>query len=238
MSPPFREHNGYAQISKCVDAVGRVSREPLLFRGHATSDWTATPTVFRPGEAGISKIGDLKSWMDLAHRLITPTPSSYMEWLVLARHYGIATPLLDWTTNPLVAMFFACSLTGDEAVDKDDAVVVFTRRGLFTQIYRPEEIDVFGESAQPWIIDAATMNSRSSAQDSVLTLHSPLCKTLDVETLTTIPAHLKENTIWALQRFGIEETRIFADLAMAAQRFNQNAALIKFTDDFARRVPW
>src|SRR5260370_40182692 len=54
----------------------------------------------------------------------TPNRDDKWEWYFLMQHYGVPTRLLDWTDNPLIALYFAVNDQPESASD-DSAVGVF-----------------------------------------------------------------------------------------------------------------
>jgi hypothetical protein len=61
-----------------------------------------------------------RAFKRLALPHLTFTPRDDWEWLALAQHHGLATRLLDWSYNPLVAAFFAV----EDDIESDGAIYV------------------------------------------------------------------------------------------------------------------
>ena len=90
-----------------------------MFRGQANKDWPLMPSLYRQdllqGEQLLIKY--------LQHSCPDEFSNSRFDTLVKLQHFGLPTRLLDTTTNPLVALYFACK--SDRQMDSDGVVYVF-----------------------------------------------------------------------------------------------------------------
>jgi len=100
-------------LSEFVDVVTKIAKMKenglkhiITFRGHASTHWNLTPIIKR---LGLEK--HEKEIIDLFKVEKTEEYNSSMSSLDIVakmQHYGYPTRLVDFTENPLVALYFAC----------------------------------------------------------------------------------------------------------------------------------
>lgn len=235
------EQRGLRVISEYFEALAAKPTKDTLYRGHADCTWELVPSVFRSGAKGIDCYDKLNWWTREAARFVSPVPQQPIEWLVLAQHFGIPTPMLDWTSSPLVGLYFAC----ESEPDKPGCVWQVRTTSAFIPFYHLHTIDVFKrDRGKPALIYATAMNARTLAQDSAMSLHGPndLVEPALMRRVYTVQPEVKADTVRALGILGFTKERLFSDLNVLVARFKEElggrptaleeraASLLRLTD--------
>ncbi len=208
---------GFASGSYFAESRGR-----WVFRGHSDRHYTLVPSVGRGSHCSRTRVEHERSLFDIfcreARGYIGGFPENPWEQLSVAQHHGLPTRLLDWTHNPLAALYFAIESNSD-------------RDGEFFALHAPRNASLTKSERDPFEIRQSVkyypnlVSPRIKAQEGLFVVcsqpESPLDGVLRSDWRLEryiVPAEAKERLRYDLFRVGIHASSLFPDVDGLASR--------------------
>jgi len=211
------------------------NQRQFLYRGQANHKWKLTPSLYR-----LYPQNDLNKYVrniipEVYNQLISKwgfveyfnlnDVVGFNSFLAKLQHYGFPTPLLDWTYNPYIAVFFA--LSDEKNLNDFFSIYIFDYAMWIANYYQP--INLFDERLLKEYKFVSTFfpgnfnNERAKVQESVFTITNVVdieCflnsfeKNENKKYLYKINIKVTEKEVIKkdLKYFGITKQRIFPNL--------------------------
>lgn len=198
-----------------------------LFRGQSDVSWPLVPRFGRKEYATMPWSETFNAWKRRAAEFVRYEAEDDWDWMAIAQHHGMATKLMDWSYNPLVACYFAtfpfedadCAVyaylsdrnidTAKDAPEDTKGVIRLRPRGVAARIIRQSGIFTYHNPAD---LDLGEHLQKSGALHRII-----------------IVKEYREQLIYELDHYGFNRVNLFPDLDGLASY--QNWAIHVSTQD-------
>lgn len=202
-----------------------------LYRGQSM-DKALLPKIARYDVKDVKQI-EHEMMHDFQRRslhLIDLHPGNSWDWLALAQHHGMATRLLDWTENPLIALWFSMA-PKTELRQSDYSVVWGFKVPSEDIVASTDQMSPFQEDATK-VFKPNHITKRISAQFGWFTLHNYNAQHRFVA--------FENNKEYSGRLFKIEiQSECFSECKRRLHTFGINSAsMYPDIDGLAKHVEW
>lgn len=224
-------------LSQYLDCFQNNSKDDyILFRGQRRN-WSLIPKIGRlfPKDTLSEENKMLQTFRRQAPFFISSFPSNDWDLLSIAQQHGLPTRLLDWTRNPLTALWFAIHKTGKKGIN---AVIWSYKPDDDDIIINPEAPESPFEGKRTKVFEPRHIIPRIRAQEGVFTVHKYMPKRkkfIPFKKITRQKDKLKKikidtaaipNLLNELYRCGIHAATLYPDLDGLSKRIKwENMAL-------------
>lgn len=261
--------NSWREFYSLIEQPHPLHNDTFIYRGQGDADWLIQSTIDRledrfptkrnrsassPTNFGcppVNRHAHLRAFK-IATRGVGTAFERFTEreWWTMAQHHGLATPIVDWTVSPFVALFFAfehptlatgkrlgppatravyCALAhlvGANATKSCPAPIVFQPLRALT-VRLNTQGSVLMEMPPHWDLESS-VRKRFRKEESSKNAHANAILTKFV-----IPNEGREDCLKMLNRMNINRMSLFGDVDGAAAYINS-----LWEQDFDTPIGW
>jgi len=222
-----------SDIEEFISSIEQSSSEDIILYRGQEDDKDLLPIIARENPSIDTTDVEIEMLKELRRRSViynTRNIDRDWDWLALAQHHGMATRLLDWTSNPLIALWFACY---KPKTDGKNYSVVWAYKVKSTRVLTANtSADPFNNRGGTKVFQPNLVSERLVAQSGWFTTHvyvSHLSKFVSLNRNRTykrnifkfkIKSSSRDQILDSLYKIGIHWQSVFPDIGGLCRHVN------------------